>query len=254
MTDAEIIRLAVADPLVIAKHSTTGPNGVVIPIAQPELQSIAVSELQNELNSLLANPVISRALLEGDHSLTLSSGTTITQGLKFTLPRVIGTVVSVTTGTTKRPLKKWRTREDFESWYYRSSPETTTTEDSVGWLVWDRSTQGEIIMLISPGIGDDTTANIHYVKNLGQPISLSIFPDNMHFLVSTGLKNRLTGGAFDYSYNTDFKRVIRRIEPMIGGASPIPLSSEDEEFNCAQSRLVAGPLSSDSPLFVSARQ
>ena len=254
MTDAEVIRLAIADPLVIDKHSRRNPDGTMTPIAQSELQGIAASELQNELNSLLAEPVITRALLEADYALTLSTGTSVTQGLKFTLPKYIGNVISITSGTDKRPLRKWRTREDFESWYYRSAPDSASTLESVGWVVWEHGLQGEIVILISPGIGSDTTANVHYVKNVGQPVGISILPDNMHFLVATGLKDRLTGGAFQYSYAQDRKRVLSRIEPMVGGASPMPLSREDEEFNCLQSALVAGPESSDSPLYVSARQ
>lgn len=254
MTNAEIIALAVADPLVIDRHSPRGPNGTPIPPAPLALEAIATSELQNELYSLLSEPVIARALLEADTSLTLATGTTVAQGMKFTLPKYVGSVISITTGTGHRPLRKWKTREDFETWYYQSSPDTTNTQDAMGWTVWERGLLGEIVILISPGIGDDTTANVHYQKAVGSPVSVSIFPDNMQFLVSMGLRNRLSGGQLQDSYERDRRRVLSRIEPMTGGVSPIPLSRDDEEFNRWQSVLVAGPESSDSPLFISQRQ
>ena len=228
MTNAQIAALMVADPLVQEKLTKFGREGPIAP--SPALvESLAQAALQNELNALLDVESIRRVLLEADYSLTLSSGTEITQGFRFILPERIASVVNITIGDDCRPLDKKKTRVDFDRWYY----EQPDSEVAQCWTPWGRSGKNRLQILIAPGVGSDTTANVHFVKKVTQPVSMPVLPDDIHDLVVLGVRNRLTGYALQGAYRERLAQVARRLNPMIGGASPMPHNKEMREFNCS---------------------
>lgn len=243
MTNNEIIEQVVADPLVRQQH-TRSVNGAPVELSDVALRVIAAGELQNEVNSFLNRPGIKRELLEKDFSLTLSTGTDVTQGRTFTLKSYIGSVINITIGTASRPLKKWPTREEFDRWYYENVGESTSSDTATGWLEWDRDTDGKLVILISSGMGDNTTANIHYVRKVSQPVDVNILPDDVHYVIVTGVKNRASGGKYQFSYDMEIAQVADRLDSMIGGVSPMRLAQEVRDENWRISQLMGGSVGS----------
>ena len=253
MTNDDVVKVAVNDPQVVQAH-TTFKDGQPTSPPVGSLESLANTELQNELRSLLGYPSIRRVVLERDYPLTLSTGTTVTQGVKFTLPDYVRAVLGVTIGTELRPLKTWKTREDFDKWYFTERGTSASTDTAEGYLLWQMEDDGKLTILVSPGIGSDTTANVRYIRKMKSPLQVTDLPEEVHNVITTGLKRRLTNGTLFQEYDSDLKRALRYFQVVVGGASPMPLDREQEDFNWIESVNVSGPLSSDSPLFISRRQ
>ncbi len=255
MTNDSVIDQVARDPLVRRAHTTYPPGQP--PRVPPEsvLRAIAESELQNELNSILNKPQFRRQLRERDYSLTLSTGTAVTQGVRFTLPDNVGSVINITAGDSQRPLMRWRSRTDFDRWYYENIGATSTTNQAHGWLEWGFSNTGALDILISPGSGTDTDANVHYVRTVKQPVGINELPDDVQYLAVTGTKNRASGGRHEFSYERDLRDIEKRIEGMIGGSSPMPLGQSQRRINWAISNSMYGSSSdSSAPGFISRTQ
>ena len=253
MTNQQVVDLVIADPLVRQRQSKL-VNGVMVEPSAASLTGVAGAELQNEINSLLDRESIRRSLLERIYELTLSGGTDADQGTYYEMPSYVASIVDVTIGTGHRPLRKFKSIVEFNQWWYSHIGEQATTETAEGWVQWGRSSDGDIQFLISPGVGDDTTAYVHYVRKVTQPVQIGILPDDVHDLVVLGVKNRMTGGLLQGSYEERLTDVERRLNPMIGGADKMPHDQDFANFCWNQSMESAGPLTSDNPLFVSRRQ
>jgi len=239
MTNDEIIQAAVSDPQVLASNARS--DGVVPSAA--EMMSRAKTELQSELNALIARPQISRAILEKDYSLDLTASpdtTTDARGTLFELPDYIGTVLIVTVGDDSRPVRKFNNRDDFATWYNDSIGSSSTNNETECCLVYDRTTANAWRLLFSPGVGSNSTAKIHYIVYLAQPVQVAILPSSIHHLVLAGLKRRLTGGQLFSEYEKDVTTALKVMDPLVGGSSPMPLGRDDEAFNCRMSIAISG--------------
>ena len=243
MTNNDIIDAAVNDPQVISLNARV--NGQTVTIPTPgDLMARAATELQGELSSLISKPQISQFVLEKDYTLDLTSSpdtTTDTRGTLFSLPLKIGTVLSVILSSSNQPLRKFNSRSDFDVWYSDAIGDTsTTTTTAECCLVYDRTTAKQWRLMISPGVGDLTSAKIHYLKYLESPFLVSLLPDSMHHLVLAGLKRRMTGGQLSTEYDRDLTVMLKVMDPLVGGSSPMPLSEDDEAFNWRMSAAISG--------------
>ncbi len=240
MTNDQIVALVIGDPLVFQRNTQRNADGSTTPPSLAQLEGLAKAALQNEINLLLDTPSIRRSVMEGDHSLTLSDGTSVDQGKYYELPSAIASVLSVTVGDRHKPLEKKTLREDFDRWWHRGAGESSTVEVAQVWTEWGRSSTGKLRILISPGVGDNSTANVHYFRRISQPVQVQALPDDVHYLVELGVRNRMSGDAYRGPYEEAKAIVKRRLEGMVGGASIMPQSKEQENFNCEMSAMVAG--------------
>lgn len=255
MTNESVVDQVARDPLVRMAHTTRGPAGESKVPPESVLRAIAESELQNELNSILNKKQFRRQLRERDYSLTLSTGTSVTQGTRFSLPIFVGSVISITIGDSYKPLRGWRSRVEFDRWFYENIGTASSSTESNGWLEWGFSNKGELDILISPGTGSDTTANVHYLRNVKQPVSINELPEDVQYLAVTGTKNRASGGRHEFSYKRDLADIEKRIEGMVGGSSPMPLGQKQRRANWRISNSMYGSSSdSSAPGFISRRQ
>jgi len=248
MTNNEVIALVAADPFVRERHTRNGQEPSV-----QYLEGLASTEVQNEINALLHHDVIGRNLRGGIYALTLSTGTTIDQGIRFELPRYIGNVVDITIGSNYRPLNKYASVVEYNDWWYKSGGDNFDSE-AEAWVPWGVSSNGNLMIVIGPTVTGDTTASINYERKVTQPVDMNILPDDLHDIVLLGVKNRLTGYALADSYRERLAMVLRRLKPMRGGATPMPHSKDMQDFCLGQAAEYAGPMTSDNPLFVSRSQ
>ena len=239
MTNNEIVNAAINDPQAISLNGKQ-VAGAFVPSTPQELKSRAETELQAELMSLLCRTAIRRLALEQDYSLTLTGGDTSTdgRGALFTLPAYVGTVLSVVLGGDSRPLRKFSSRDDFDNWYYEEVGDSSDVPDCC--VIWDRITGHRLRLMISSGVGSQTSATVHFIRTLETPVNVSILPDDIHHLVLAGLKRRLTGGQLFSEYEKDVRGVIRRLAPISGASSPMPLGRNDEAFNWKMSTAITG--------------
>jgi len=243
MTNNNVVALVIADALVRKQHTTFRDGRPVAPTAA-YLEALAQAELQNEINSLCRKKSIARHLLEGDYTLTLSNGTEITQGLRFTLPERVKSVMNITVGTGKRPIDSFDNRQAFDDWWYRRVGEASSGTDAgaLRWIPWGHSPTGnKLRILISPGGGGDSEANVHYIRKLTQPVQISALPDDVHDIVVLGVKKRLSGRVLQGSYDEAVRELEHQLDPVVGAASPMPLSDEQVQFNAEMSIEAGGP-------------
>lgn len=224
MTNQQIVELVVANPAVIEKY-TRVVNGVPQPPNITTLQGIASSELQNELNSLLAKGPIRKEVLERSVSVTISGTTSEGRGDILTLPSTVGSVITVTRSDTELPLTKIDSLEDFAYWYAERFGSSSAPETPEAWVPWAPSASGVAQILLSPGATSVTSVKVAYTRRVSQPVQVSILPEHLHFLVVTGVLNRMTGGGFEYSYKRDLEDAVMNIGRMIGGASEMRLDT-----------------------------
>lgn len=244
MTDQDIVNLAVSDPEAIRRHTTYDPAGGAHPPALSFLQGLAEGELQAEIASLMAWPPIRRRQLEKYTTMSLSGGTDMGRGLVFELASDVATVLSVTTDARNDPLQKKDNREDFDHWYAEMYGSSVVGSDPSVWVPWQKSATGNEQVLISPAIGSATTARIHYIQRMSPPFSVSILPEDTHFLVLFGVKNRLTGGVYQQNYLSERENVASRLESVLGGVTPARHSDQVRAMNCRRSSIISGQSSS----------
>ena len=246
MTNQEVITQAVNDAKVIeAQTRTVLVNGVPTPVPPTvaSLSALAGGELQNALNALLNDPAIRSHVLERTRTFAVTSVTAEGRGDILTLDSAVGSVISVTTSDTTLPLKKIANKEDFDYWYGEHYNATSAADSPTVWVPWDPSAAGLPQILLSPGAGS-ASLKLALVKKINQPVSMTSLPDDVHFLVVEDVKNRLTGGAYEFSFERDRKNVIARLARMVGSVSPMRLGPDERMGNARLSSMTGGSLGS----------
>ena len=243
MTNDQIVELVVADPKVIDAQ-TRIVNGQPTPPATTSLVALARGELQNSINSLLNDPAIRAQVLERTWSFSTASVTAEGRGDIVTLSNQVGAVISVTTSDTQLPLTKIANKEDFDYWYGEHYNASYAPDQPDVWVPWDPSAAGVPQILLAPGAGSGSTIKCAIVKKVAQPVSSAVLPDDVHFLILTDVKNRMTGGAYEFSFERDRKNVIARLMRMVGGTSEMRLSPTDRVANLRLSSMTGGDFGS----------
>ena len=240
MTERAVIAAAVSDPAVIQRHTTVGPGNVAVPPSEQLLVGLAQTEMQVELNSLLATPAIRKEVLERSESVSTSSTTSEGRGDILTMPDYVASVISVTTADTLLPLIKIGGREEFDYWYAERYGSTSASDTPDAWVPWDPGSNGEVRILLTPGKGSESTVKVAYVRSAEQPVSLSDLPDDVQWLVLIGLKNRLSGGQYEHSYQQELTKIAARMDRAIGDPTPMPLSPMARRMNNRLSSMTGG--------------
>jgi hypothetical protein len=215
MLDSQIIQAAISDPIVIRARSLTKADGTVVNPTPAELSAAATTELVAEIQYLRSVEDINRALTEKEYSLTLTvGGTNVEQGTWYTLPDEIGSILGATIGDSRRPVDVMTNREEFNRWWYFHHGEQDLTDDAQVVIQWDPTTQGEKTILLSPGRGSDSTL---YILNRRDATSFTsaMFDAEDHHVILQGLKNRMSGGAFEVGYERSLMMLRRRIAPIL---------------------------------------
>jgi len=221
VTDAEIIQAAVRDPVVISARSMTKADGTVVGPAAADLLAAAQTELTCEIQSLLADEAISRALLEREHALGLTTGgTNVQQGTWWEVPGSVGMIIGATIGDTRQPLDVMTSREEFNRWWYFKHGEQSLSDTAEVIIQWDPPASDKRAILISPGRGSDSTLYLLHRQRVVL-FSVTAFDTEDHHLVLLGLKNRMSGGRFQAGYDQTLAAIKGRIHPILHRPTPM---------------------------------
>ena len=240
MTDKEIIDAAASDPVVIDRHSKRKSDGTPIPPSGSFLVGLAQTELQVEINSLLATPTIRKELLERSESISTTGTTSEGRGDILTMPSYVASVISITTSDTETPLKKIGGLEEFDHWYAQRYRSETAPDTPEAWLPWGPSANRYVQILLSPSKGSASTVKVALIRNVGQPVKLADLPGDTHWLVAIGLKNRMSGGQYERSYQRALKDIATRLDRAVGDPTPMPLDDTVRRMNHRLSGMTGG--------------
>lgn len=221
MTDAQIIDAAIRDPRVKLAHRVTNPDGTWRDPTTAELSAIAGTELVAEIQYLLAQEGISRALLEREDEVTLTSGSTsIGQGLVYSFGDKWDFIITATIGDSHRPVDVMTSREEFNRWWYEEYGTSGVNDEAVKLIQWDPATNGTPTFLLSPGRGSDTTLHVLYRREVSG-FTASLFLATDHHVLLEGLKNRMSGGALEAGYQKSLQLLKQRAHPILHRPTPM---------------------------------
>ena len=170
MTDAQLIAAVVSDPVVVARHEG---------MSATDLVRIAQTWLETEIKFLLRRPSIREDIREEEYELDLSTGTSVDQGVSFTLPFRVVTITGFTIGSSRRPVKLYNHWNDFNQWWYERVGQASTSEETTVVAPYGK-TGWQYKIILSPGTGGDDTAYILYLKGISDPVSLGDLPSDIH--------------------------------------------------------------------------
>lgn len=239
MTDRDIINAAVADPVVIQRH-TKFVGGAPQPPSGTFLSGLAQTEMQVEINALMATPAIRKEVLERSESVSTSSTSSEGRGDILTMPSYVASVISITSTDTQLPLMKLGGREEFDYWYAERYNADTAPNTPEAWLPWDPSTDRYVRVLLTPSKGSASTVKVAYIRKVDQPVKLADLPDDVHWLVLIGLKNRLSGGQYEASYQQELTKIESRMDRAVGDPTPMPLDATMRRMNQRLSSMTSG--------------
>lgn len=237
MTDNQIINAAVSDPIVVRARSVQRPDGSLSAPTGGELLQAAKTELASEVASLLGIESISRALLEQEKALTVSSGgTDVQQGTWWKIPDGVGLIVGVTVGTTRKPLMLMTSRQEFNRWWYYEHGTQDVSADAQRVIQWDETVKKERTILVSPGVGSDGVLYLLHRRRVTD-LSAANFEDEDHHVVLLGLKNRLSGGQYAVGYEQALAMLKARVPPISFVPTPMRRDPRVERLAWRLSRI-----------------
>lgn len=248
MTDDQIIQAACTDPIVRRARGTPALDGTFTPPDQAELRASAATELEMEIRELLDDEALAMALMENEYALTLSGGTDVAQGTCFTLPDSVDQITAITVGSTRREVDIMTSRRAFNHWWSARYSQQDLSNPTEVVIEWDKTATGKRTLLFSPGVGSDTTAYLLNRRTIGA-YSVSMFRPDDHYLPLLGLKNRLSGGQFELSYDRARARIARRVAAIAPQPVPARRDPRHERLAWKLNRLYAGGSGDPSPYY-----
>jgi hypothetical protein len=221
VTRQQLVEWLVANPAVVRANTTVGPNGQAVLPTATALQAIADRAIELTVGNLLTYESVLRAIGTRSKDYTLTDATVpIPDGDN------VGEIVCVTIGDAKKPLRQFTNPADFSQWYYENvGDEDDATDEPVGFHMFT-STAGVQQLTIVPGIGDDTTLTVWYLRQYTHPFDISVFPATIASILATGCIETITGGEFSEGYQNAIARLAKRLTRVV--PVPIPLRHSEE--------------------------
>jgi len=213
MTNAEIVSAVIANSDVIAAKTGRDGQGRPLPPSTAKLTGEAKVALQAVMSDMLLDQGIRRKILERTYTLTCGSAT------EYTLPSYITRVIRILCGSDSKPLRLFDDRSEYEDWYYAvygDSSVDSSNEPLVAYIS-GRSPTGKLKITFVPGVGDETTLTIRYVRSVPTPYNIDVFPEEIHPAVMMGVLGWLAGGQYVRWYETAKNKVARYLDAIIGG-------------------------------------
>ena len=213
MDKDQLIASWVQDPSVRQQHMRQTPDGVAVD--WPILQARAQTTLQLVLADILSHNVVRRMLANSKRTV---SGSDLTATI--TLKSYEREIIAVTIGSAYRPLTPFMNELDFIRWNHENVGDADTSSTAAeGYYVFFNGDAGQHQLTFVPGLGDNTTAVIWFLKAFNPPYTLSMIPDDLHYIVYIGGLNIMSGRRFEAAYKDALGRFFQRISPTKIGVS-----------------------------------
>jgi hypothetical protein len=231
MTDALVIQMVAADPLVIERNSRRLPDGSVQLPSAAELQTRATQCLSMTVGLILNDQSIARQLRVSSHLLTTVSGTS-----EYTLPGYIGRPISIRKASGYEPVTLLGGIDEFDQWKYEQNAGTTDpTWPMVACLYGREGGTGAWILLIDPASA--ASLRIRYLVRPVEPFGLASLPPEVHGTVALAVLNRMAGGALQGEVDLAMRNMRRAIGP---AASAVHRRAYAGDTQCAIDDINAG--------------